>query len=141
MAVTNLITGWAADRYVARTGRRIQPRVIFGSIGLAFSSVLLLLNFSAVPILPVLFVCICGFGVASASLWTLGQTMVPALLVGRFIGLLNTLSQIAGAAAPLITGWTLGAHNNVHLAIWIAGVAPLCSAACLLTVRSSHSAS
>jgi MFS family permease len=91
-----------------------------------------------VPILPVLFLCICGFGVASASLWTLAQTMVAAPVVGRFIGYLNTLSQVAGAAAPLITGWTLGPHNNFHLAIWMAGLAPIVAAGCLQLVSSQQ---
>jgi hypothetical protein len=71
-------------------------------------------------------------------LWTLAQTMVDAPVVGRFIGYLNTLSQIAGAAAPLITGWTLGAHNNFRLAIWMAGLAPLLAVTCLLSVRAKE---
>jgi sugar phosphate permease len=137
MTLTNLATGWAADRYVARTGQRIKARITFAAIGLFAAAALLFLNVPAVPILPVLFVCICGFGVASASLWTLAQTMVASPVVGRFIGYLNTLSQLAGAAAPLITGWTLGPRNNFQLAIWMAGVAPLIAMACLLTVPAA----
>jgi ACS family D-galactonate transporter-like MFS transporter len=136
MTVTNLVTGWAADRYVAKSGQRIRVRVIFGSIGLLAASALLLLNFSQISVLPVLLVCICGFGVASASLWTLAQTIAAGPFVGRFIGYLNTLSQLAGAAAPLITGWTLGPQNNFHFALWMAGLAPLLAAACLVMVRA-----
>jgi MFS family permease len=133
MAVTNLISGWAADRIVARTGQAIRVRIVFGSIGLLAASSLLLMNFSPsrAIVLPVLLVCICGFGIGSASMWTIAQTLATASTVGRFIGYLNTLSQIAGAAAPLITGWTLGPQNNFHLAIWIAGVAPILAAVCL----------
>ncbi len=134
MTATNLITGWAADKYVQRTGQRVRPRVWLGSAGLVAASALLLLNNSRVPILPILFVCISGFGVASASMWTLAQTMVGATMVGRFIGYLNTLSQLAGAAAPLITGWSLGTDNHFHLAIWMAGLAPLLAAGCLVTI-------
>jgi ACS family D-galactonate transporter-like MFS transporter len=134
MAVTNLVAGWLGDR-MAEGRRAIRVRVIFGTVGLAGASTLLLLNVGQIPILPVLVTCICGFGVASASLWTIAQTMVSGAVVGRFIGYLNTLSQVAGAAAPLITGWTAGTHNNFHFAIWIAGLAPLAAAACLLAVR------
>jgi MFS family permease len=137
MTVTNLITGWAADRLVARTGKRIEARARIGAIGLIAASALLLLNFVNAPILPVLFLCVCGFGVASANLWTIAQSVVEAPIVGRFIGLLNTLSQVAGAAAPLITGWTLGTHNNFKLAIWLAGLAPLVASACLLAIPAS----
>lgn len=135
MAVSNLITGWLADRSVARTGRRIRIRVIFGSVGMICASSLLLLNASRIPVLPVLLISICGFGLGSASMWTIAQTIASASTVGRFTGTLNTLSQIAGAVAPLITGWTLGAHHNFQAAIWIAGIAPLLAAACLLCLN------
>jgi MFS family permease len=140
MAVTNLVSGWAADRIVARTGQPVRVRIVFGSIGLLASSSLLVMNFSASKgvVLPVLLVCICGFGVGSASMWTIAQTLATASTVGRFIGYLNTLSQVAGAAAPLITGWTLG-PQNFHLAIWIAGIAPILAAVCLLCSASRNS--
>jgi MFS family permease len=141
MAVTNLVSGWAADRIVARTGQPVRVRIVFGSIGLLASSSLLVMNFSASKgvVLPVLLVCICGFGVGSASMWTIAQTLATASTVGRFIGYLNTLSQVAGAAAPLITGWTLGPQKNFHLAIWIAGIAPILAAVCLLCSASRNS--
>jgi hypothetical protein len=53
-------------------------------------------------------------------------------MVGRTIGFLNTVSQIAGAAAPLLTGWILGPQKQFGLAIAIAGAAPLAASACLL---------
>jgi hypothetical protein len=53
-------------------------------------------------------------------------------MVGRAIGFLNTISQAAGAAAPLITGWILGPEKQFGLALTIAGVSPLLAAACLL---------
>lgn len=139
MAISNLITGWLADRAVTRTGQRIKIRVTFGCVGLVCASTLLLLNASHVPVLPVLLVAICGFGVASANMWTIAQTIASASTVGRFIGCLNTLSQTAGAVAPLITGWTLGAHHNFKGAIWIAGLAPLLAAACLVCLRHAPS--
>ena len=137
MVLTNLIAGWVSDRLVAKSGNPLRIRAIVGSIGLLAASTLLLLNFQHIPVLPVLLVCICGFGMASASMWTIAQTMVSSAVVARFIGFLNTLSQIAGVAAPLITGFTVGSHNNFHFAIWMAGVSPLIAAACLMAIQSS----
>jgi MFS family permease len=133
MAVTNLLSGWAADRISARNGQPIRVRIVFGCIGLCAAGSLLLMNLSPsrAIVLPVLLACICGFGIGSASMWTIAQTLASSASVGRFIGYLNTLAQVAGAAAPLITGWTLGPKNNFHMAIWIAGVAPVLAAACL----------
>jgi sugar phosphate permease len=48
------------------------------------------------------------------------------------IGYLNTLSQLAGAVAPLVTGWSLGPQKNFHFAILVAGICPLIAAACLI---------
>ena len=60
------------------------------------------------------------------------QQAAPANLVGRTIGYLNTISQLAGAAAPLITGWILGPEKQFGVALVIAGVAPMLAAVCLL---------
>jgi hypothetical protein len=48
------------------------------------------------------------------------------------IGYLNTISQMAGAAAPLITGWILGPQKQFGIALTIAGVSAPLAAACLL---------
>ena len=53
-------------------------------------------------------------------------------MVGRTIGYLNTISQAAGAAAPLITGWILGPDKQFGLAVAIAGTAPLLASGCLI---------
>lgn len=139
MLVTNLIAGWVADKLSANRASRIRIRALFGVVGLLAASAILFLNLTQIPVLPVLLTAICGFGVASATLWTIAQSMASTLVVGRFIGYLNTLSQIAGVIAPLVTGWSLGPHNNFHFAISIAGFAPLLAAACLFALVADRS--
>jgi hypothetical protein len=53
-------------------------------------------------------------------------------MVGRTIGYLNTVSVVAGAAAPLITGYILGPQRHFGPAILVAGVCPVLAAVCLL---------
>jgi MFS family permease len=137
MAVTNLITGWAADWLVKRTGAVFRVRIWFAGAGLAGAAAILLLEVlpARAAVLPILIVSICSFGVASANYWAIVQYAPPAAMVGRTVGFLNTLSQIGGVAAPLVTGWSLGPQKNFGFAIFLAGVSPLIS--CLLLFLAS----
>lgn len=132
MAGVNIAAGWLADKFAARTGKVIQIRLWFAAAGLLGSSFVLFLN--VIPdrafVLPVLVVSICAFGIASSSYWAIAQFVPPVSMVGRTIGYLNTVSQIGGIAAPLITGWSLGPEKHFGLAILLAGLSPWI--ACLL---------
>jgi MFS-type transporter involved in bile tolerance (Atg22 family) len=48
-----------------------------------------------------------GLGVATANYWALTQTVVPGNAIGRIGGLQNTASNLAGVAAPILTGWLI----------------------------------
>jgi hypothetical protein len=125
--------GARESRYsAAQSGLRV--RVWFCAAGYVGSgAILLLLVLSARgAVLPVLIVSVCATGIGNSNYWTISQQIAPARLVGRAIGYFNTISQIAGAAAPLITGWLLGPEKAFSLALAIAGVAPILAAVCLL---------
>ena len=126
MAVTNVITGWAADKLATKYNAVFRVRVLFTAAGLLGAASILLLQ--VIPgqgaVLPILIVSICSFGVASANYWAIAQHTPPAYMVGRTIGYLNTISQIGGVAAPLITGWSLGPQKHFGFAIVLAGVTP-----------------
>jgi hypothetical protein len=83
-------------------------------------------------VMPILLVSVCAVGIGNSNFWAIAQHTPPAGMVGRTIGYLNTLSQVAGAAAPLITGWILGPQKQFGWAIAIAGISPLLAAGCLL---------
>ncbi len=129
MAVVNVLAGFLADRLIAARGALFRIRLIFLSLGLVGASAILLLNFipGHAPVLPVLIISVCSFGVASSSFWAIAQYTSPSVMVGRAIGYLNTISQIGGVSAPLITGWSLGPHKDFRLAILLAGISPLIS--------------
>lgn len=136
MAFVNIAAGFIADHMIRTggTGSELRVRVWFCAAGyLASGSILLLL---ALPgreaVLPVLLVSVCATGIGNSNYWTISQQIAPARLVGRAIGYFNTISQIAGAAAPLITGWFLGREKAFSTALGIAGVAPILAAGCLV---------
>jgi MFS transporter, ACS family, D-galactonate transporter len=127
MAAINLGAGWIADRLVARTGSVFRVRVWFVIVGLLGAASILLLEVvpGRAPVLPLLTVSICSFGIANSSYWAISQHTPPPGMVGRTIGYLNTVSQIGGILAPLITGWTLGPHKHFEVALLLAGCCPL----------------
>ncbi|HZT32687.1 MAG TPA: MFS transporter [Bryobacteraceae bacterium] len=134
MAVMNVAAGFVADRLAKRTGSVFRVRVLFCAAGYACATCILLLlilpHRSAV--FPVLLVSMCAIGIGNANYWAISQHAPPPHLTGRTIGFLNTLSTIAGAVAPLATGWLLGPEKNFGVALGVAGISPLLASACLL---------
>lgn len=134
MAGMNIVAGFFADRMARRVGSAFRVRVWFCAGGYIGSGAILLLL--ALPgreaVLPVLLASVVATGIGNANYWALSQQTAPSHLVGRTIGLLNTISQLAGVAAPLVTGWILGPDKQFGVALAIAGVSPVLAAASLL---------
>jgi MFS transporter, ACS family, D-galactonate transporter len=129
MAITNIVAGFCADRFLKRAKSLFQVRLWFAAAGSVGASSLLLLNLlpNNKLVMPVLLLSVCSFGVVSSNFWTVAQNVAPPEKVGRIIGFLNTASQLGGAAAPLITGHILGPEKHFVPAVTIAGVCPLIS--------------
>jgi MFS family permease len=138
MAGVNIIGGFAADRLAVRIGSVSRVRLAFAVAGYVGSGVILLLLVlpGRTVVLPVLLLSICATGLGNSNYWALSQHVPPAHMVGRTIGYLNTVSQIAGAAAPLFTGWILGPQKQFGLALAIAGACPVLAAFALLLAGS-----
>jgi MFS family permease len=137
MAVLNVCAGAAVDKLAARIGV-FRARLWFGVVGYAGTAAILLLlvipdRFWALPILTF---SMCATGIGNSNYWTISQHVPPKNMVGRTIGYLNTLSVVAGAAAPVITGFILGPQKQFGPAILVAGVCPPLAAICLLTAGS-----
>lgn len=139
MAGTNVLAGWLADRLSSKTGTPLRVRIGFAAAGLTGAASILLLNTTTGrgPVLPILVFSICSFGIASSNFWTISQSASPVAIVGRAIGFLNTLSQVAGAVAPVVTGWSLGPQKDFRFAIFVAGACPIIAAVCLIVAGAS----
>jgi sugar phosphate permease len=134
MAGLNVVAGIVADRLAKKRNAVFEVRLWFCAMGYLASGIILLLLVlpQREAVLGVLLVSVVATGIGNSNYWALSQHVAPASLVGRAIGYLNTIAQIAGATAPLITGWTLGPQKQFGLALTIAGVAPIVASACLL---------
>lgn len=109
MAVTTILSGWIADRLIARGGDPVRVRKSFTIVGmlLAATEVFGAAAASAEVALFFAVFSLAGLGVATANYWALTQTVVPGAAIGRIGGLQNTASNLAGVAAPILTGWLI----------------------------------
>lgn len=137
MAVSNVIAGYAADKLAARWGV-FRIRVLFGAAGyLGTAAILLLLVVrDRAWVLPIFTLSMCATGTGNSSFWAIAQQVSPKNMAGRTIGYLNTLAQVAGAVAPVVTGWILGPQKQFGPAILVAGVCPVLAGLCLLACGS-----
>jgi MFS family permease len=133
MAVVNVLAGSAADKLAARIGV-FRARLWFGVMGYVGTAAMLLLV--VIPdrawTLPIFTFSMCGLGIGNSNYWTISQHVPAKSLVGRTIGVLNTISQLGGIAAPVITGLILGPQRHFGPAILVAGACPLLAAGALL---------
>jgi MFS family permease len=140
-ALTSLLTGAVADRLIRRSGAALGVRKAFVACGFLFGAAILLLNVlpSTDAILPVFLLSMCGVGFGVSNYWALIPLVSPARLIGRIIGYQNTVAQLAGITAPIVTGLIVGADKRFELAIVAAGLSPLIAAsAILLWMRAEH---
>ncbi|MGH9631183.1 MAG: MFS transporter [Bryobacteraceae bacterium] len=109
MAVTTIVSGWVADRLIARGGDpvRVRKRFTIAGLLLAATEVFGVAAGSAELALFFAIFSLAGLGVATANYWALTQTVVPGAAIGRIGGLQNTASNLAGVAAPILTGWLI----------------------------------
>jgi hypothetical protein len=58
-----------------------------------------------------MFACL-AYGVFASSHWSITQTVSGPAAVGKWTGLQNCIANMAGVAAPAITGFTVGATGS-----------------------------
>ena len=131
MAVTTIASGWAADQWIARGADPVRVRKTFTITGLLLAATEVF-GAGAVPAGVALFFSIfslAGLGVATANYWALTQSVVPGNAIGRIGGIQNMASNLAGVAAPILTGWLIDATGSYE--------APMQAIAVLLVIGAA----
>jgi len=131
MAIVSIIAGRAADGFIARGRTPLLVRRAFVLSGFAAgSSMLFLLAVHSLTAVFTVLVCsLLGLGLASANYWAMTQTISPAHVIGRVVGYQNTIANLAGICAPILTGYLVGESKDFRMAIVFAGGALLLACA------------
>jgi MFS transporter, ACS family, D-galactonate transporter len=126
MATIAILAGWAADRLIARGRNAVNVRKAFVVVGfiLAFSEVFAAFSHSTTVTLFLAVFSLSGLGLATANYWALTQTLTPAAATARVAGVQNTAANLAGIAAPWVTGALVqrtGSFNAplIAIAFWL----------------------
>ncbi len=131
MSVVGPLAGRLADNWITRTGRAVLVRKIFVITGYVLGSTTILMNWVSSPTFAVAILVfgLAGIGLTSANYWALTQAISPRQLIGRAVGYQNTISNLAGICAPIITGLLVEKSGNFDSAIvfaaaslWIAAI-------------------
>lgn len=125
-AISALICGWLSDRWIAAGSTPTRVRKAFMVAGAGGSGVLLGACVITGPAMAVILLLVAGavFGLATANLWAITQTMAGPQAAGRWTGVQNVFGSLAGILAPAITGFVVDRTGEFFWAFAIlAGVA------------------
>jgi ACS family D-galactonate transporter-like MFS transporter len=135
-ATSSLAGGWASDRWIARGGSPTRVRKTFVVTGLIFAT--LVFPAAIAPDLRASIGLLVGayiaLGLFSSNHWAITQTLAGPLAAGKWTGLQNGISNLAGVIAPYVTGLIVSKTGNFYLAFSSASVILLVGAVCYLFV-------
>jgi MFS family permease len=106
MSLVILLSGIATDRLIASGMREIRVRKSFIAIGFAFAAAIVpagLVHDNATA-MGLLWISLCGIGLAAPNTWSMTQACCTKGLVGTVSGIQNFGGNIAGIIAPWLTG-------------------------------------
>jgi MFS transporter, ACS family, D-galactonate transporter len=123
--VTDLVVGgWLVDALIQRGWSSIRVRQVVLIGGTAFGLGILGAARAHTPIAALLWISmsIGGLSAASPVVWSIPSLIAPRESVGTLGGILNFCNQLAGIAAPIVTGYVVQATHSFSWAFVAATV-------------------
>jgi MFS family permease len=130
IAGATVVTGWAADRLIARGASPTQVRRTIAVVGLSVASTLAAFAYIANlrGAVALLMLACLAYGAYAANHWAIGQTLAGPTMAGRWASVQNGVGNLAGIVAPWVAGVVLQARGSSRLAFLVAGVVSLAGA-------------
>jgi MFS transporter, ACS family, D-galactonate transporter len=130
IALATLASGWVSDRLIAGGKSPTKVRKGFSGVGLSLSTVILLVAVvrdENVAMALLFTSCMC-YGIFAPNLFAMTQTMAGPRAAGKWTGFQNGFGNLAGVAAPWVTGWVVQKSGNFYLAFVVAAAMALTAA-------------
>lgn len=134
VAASAVFCGWMADRRIARGATPTSVRKSFSGWGLVFSTIILpvaVVRQDAIA-MPLLMLACLAFGCFTGNNYAMTQTMAGPLAAGKWTSFQNGVANLAGVAAPWLTGWIVDQTHAFYWAFVVAAVVVLGGAACFV---------
>src|SRR5262249_49796062 len=129
-AGASLLCGWLSDRWIlgGATPSRVRKGLVVS--GMVLCAVLLPLSIalSHAWSMASLSVAFFGIGMATSNVWAITQTMGGGKAAGQWTGLQNSIGNLGGVVAPVVTGWIVRQTGSFHLAFVTASISLLLGA-------------
>ncbi|MGE8475975.1 MAG: MFS transporter, partial [Paraburkholderia hospita] len=123
--VTDLVVGgWLIDHLIARGKDETRVRKAVLVTGMLFGLAVFGATQTTKPEWAILWISIALGGLAAAAPvgWSLPSLIAPKGGVGTVGGIMNFANNLMGVAAPIVTGFIVGATNSFTNAFLVAGV-------------------
>ena len=131
IALSTMFFGWLSDRLIARGSSPTRIRKMFTGIGLTLSTIILpvsVVRSESIAMALLLLSCLC-YGIFAPNLFSMTQTMAGPRAAGRWTGFQNGFGNLAGVAAPWVTGWIVQQSGQFYMAFVVAAGFALTAAA------------
>ncbi len=133
-AVATTLAGWLSYKALAAGATPTRVRKTCTSMGLGLATIIVF-----VPLVPdrnwsivLLVLASIFYGVFASSHWAITQTIAGPLAAGKWSGMQNFFGNLAGVAAPTLTGLVVEHTGNFFWAFAAAGAVSLVGAAAYL---------
>jgi cyanate permease len=129
-ACASATAGWICDRAISAGAPALPVRKRCVAGGLAFATIVIgvtLISDQTASIILLLLACV-GYGVFASSHWAITQTLAGPVAAGKWSGVQNFVANLAGVAAPNITGAVVGATGHFFWAFAVAAAVALAGA-------------
>jgi sugar phosphate permease len=126
-AISALTTGWICDRLMTMgmaPNRVLKSAMIIGLCGVSAAMALCAVAGHALTV-ALLLIAGVFFGVQSAPMNSITQTLGGPRAAGQWMGIQNLCANFAGVLAPLVTGFIIHRSNNFFWPFAIAAVITL----------------
>jgi len=134
VALSSVFSGWLSDHWIARGASPTRVRKSFAAVGLCFATIILpvaLVRNVDMAMALLMLACL-SFGIYTSNVYAITQTLAGPRAAGKWTSLQNGTANLAGVAAPWVTGWVVQTTGEFYLAFLLAAAIVLASAACFV---------
>ncbi len=130
------VGGWLIDHLVSKGRNESAVRKTVLVVGMVFGLAVFGATQTTDPVWAIFWISIALGGLASAAPvgWSLPSLIAPKGGAGTIGGIMNFANNLMGAAAPIVTGYIVGATNSFSNAFLVAGVILLIGIFCFVFV-------
>jgi MFS transporter, ACS family, D-galactonate transporter len=129
-AVASLLCGWLSDRWILEgaTPSRVRKGLLVS--GMILCALLLPASAAAPSALAIVLLSIAffGIGMVTSNIWAITQTLAGSAAAGQWTGLQNSIGNLGGVVAPIVTGWIVSQTGSFYLAFVAASMSLLLGA-------------